>query len=178
MSAVTAFRVNKKLTDSEFDQLFRENRQLVFNTAFGVTGSAEDAEDVLQTVFLRLMRREFPLDRDRNLPGYLYRAAFNLAVDIVRKRPRQVLTSEAERFEDVVTRQEAAIAEERERQLYDAIKKLHPAAAQILMLRYVDRRSLADIADLLKTTRSTVAVSLFRSRSRLRKLIRAVGEES
>lgn len=60
MSAVTAFKVKSQLTDSEFDQLFREHYQLVYRTAFRVTRSEEDAEDVLQTVFLRLVRREFP----------------------------------------------------------------------------------------------------------------------
>jgi RNA polymerase sigma factor (sigma-70 family) len=68
------------------------------------------------------------------------------------------------------------LAEEAERRLYDAIASLHPVSGQILMLRYVHNHSLAEIARLLRTTRSTVAVSLFRSRARLRKLIRALGE--
>jgi hypothetical protein len=65
MSAVTAFKVTSQLTDSEFDQLFREHYQLVYRTAFSVTRSAEDAEDVLQTIFMRLVRREFPPDLKR-----------------------------------------------------------------------------------------------------------------
>jgi len=38
-------------------ELFRVHHGLVFRTAYRITGNAGDAEDVLQTVFLRLLRR-------------------------------------------------------------------------------------------------------------------------
>jgi RNA polymerase sigma factor (sigma-70 family) len=71
--------------------------------------------------------------------------------------------------------------EELERRLYEGIHQLHEGAAQIVILRYVHDYSIAEIAKSLGTTRSTVAVSLFRSRARLKKLIlaaQAFGEES
>jgi DNA-directed RNA polymerase specialized sigma24 family protein len=43
----------------EFEQLFRERSRMVYLTAYGVTGSWEDSQDVLQTLFLRLWRQEF-----------------------------------------------------------------------------------------------------------------------
>jgi len=177
MSVPTALNVKSPLTDSEFDQLFREHYQLVYRTAFSVTRRAEDAEDVLQTVFLRLVRRELPADLKKNPKAYLYRAAFNHAVDILRARPRDPFPPDIERFAKAVS-DDWHSAEEVERRLYAAIEKLHPTAVQILMLRYVHNYSIAGIARLIGTTRSTVAVSLFRSRARLRKLIRALGETS
>ena len=60
-----------------------------------------------------------------------------------------------------------------DRALHEAVAMLNPAAAQIVILRYVHDYSLADIAGMLGTTRSTVAVSLFRSRSRLKKHLSA-----
>ena len=44
------------------EALFREHHDQVFRAAYRVTGSAVDAEDVLQTVFLRLVRRKEKLD--------------------------------------------------------------------------------------------------------------------
>jgi RNA polymerase sigma-70 factor (ECF subfamily) len=55
----TAPRVAGNLTE-EFEQIFREHSLFVYRTAYAVTGNAEDAEDVLQTIFLRLVRRELP----------------------------------------------------------------------------------------------------------------------
>jgi RNA polymerase sigma factor (sigma-70 family) len=110
MSAVTAAKVTSQLTDAEFDQLFRDHYQLVYRTAFSVTRSAEDAEDVLQTVFLRLVRRRFPPGLKKNPKAYLYRAAFNRAVDIVRARPRDIPPADAERLAKVAYLRPSAVS--------------------------------------------------------------------
>ena len=98
-------------------------------------------------------------------------------LDIVRARRHDVVAFGDELFERAAST-DWQFAEEAQRRLYEAIANLHPTAAQILMLRYVHDYSVAEIATLLGTTRSTVAVSLFRSRLRLRKLINALGEKS
>src|SRR3954470_15913197 len=67
------------------DELFREHHDLVFRTAYRVTGSPADAEDVLQTVFLRLARRA-EVDLAPSPASYLHRAAINAALDLVRGR--------------------------------------------------------------------------------------------
>ena len=54
----------------ELEELFRANYQLIYRTAYGVTASRHDAEDVLQTIFLRLLRRGFPPDFGKNPQGY------------------------------------------------------------------------------------------------------------
>ena len=41
----------------EFESIFREHSEFVYRTAYRVTGSAEDAEDVMQTVFLKMLRK-------------------------------------------------------------------------------------------------------------------------
>ena len=41
---------------NDFEALFREHYALVYRTAYSVTGNRQDAEDVLQTIFLRLLR--------------------------------------------------------------------------------------------------------------------------
>ena len=128
MSALTAVKVTSQLTDSEFDQLFRDHYQLVYRTAFSVTRCAEDAEDVLQSVFLKLIRRQFPPDLKKNPKAYLYRAAFNGALDIVRARPRDLFPTDCERLANAVST-DWSFAEEAERRLYDAIATLPLAGA-------------------------------------------------
>ena len=70
--------------DSEFEKLFREHSQMLYRTAYSLLDNAADAEDVLQTMFLRLLRNGLPPDVRRNVKGYLYRAALNLALDTIR----------------------------------------------------------------------------------------------
>src|SRR5215471_21320884 len=67
------------------EQIFLEHKDRVFRAAYRVTGHAGDAEDVLQTVFLRLARQErFP--EIANLPAYLHRSAVNASLDLLRRR--------------------------------------------------------------------------------------------
>jgi RNA polymerase sigma-70 factor, ECF subfamily len=161
---------------SALDRIFQDHYALVYRTARSITRSVEDAEDVAQTVFLRLMRLEKPPDLTKNPKGYFYRAAVNTSLRVVRSRQRVVLTGEAETeksTEGPCNDSDEAL----DRRLWAAIAELPERAAQILVLKYVHGQSLAEIAKLLGTSSGVVAVSLFRSRTRLKKLIRAAEKE-
>ena len=166
------------LPDQELRQdlaeVYREHYRMTYRTAYAITGSSEDAEDAVQTIFLRLARREFPPDLSKNPRAYLYRAAVNLALNVIRERKRRTSTAIPDTELGVRTL-EADPAEEIHRRLYEAVAELSPQSAHILLLRYVHDYSDAEIARLLGTSRGTIAVSLYRSRARLRKLMRARG---
>jgi RNA polymerase sigma factor (sigma-70 family) len=61
--------------------------------------------------------------------------------------------------------------DELRRNLTEAIAKLRPRAVEILVLHYEHNYSDAEIAKMLGTSRGTVAVSLYRTRARLKKLM-------
>jgi len=152
-----------------FEEIFHEHYHMAYRTAYGVTGNSQDAEDIAQTIFLRLLRRKFPPDLTKNPRAYLYRAAVNLSLNTIQQRKRHVLTDDAERFEAQPSEEESQTAEDVHRRLYEAVAELSPESAHILVLRYVHNYSDAEIAKLLGTSRGTIAVSLYRSRARLRK---------
>jgi RNA polymerase sigma factor (sigma-70 family) len=70
----------------ELERAFRAHHSLVFRTAYRITGNPGDAEDVLQTVFLRLLRRSRTADPLENCESYLRQAAINAALDVIRSR--------------------------------------------------------------------------------------------
>jgi RNA polymerase sigma-70 factor (ECF subfamily) len=158
--------------EQAFEEIFRAHYRMTYRTAYGVLGSAEDAEDVAQTVFLRLLHREFPSELVKSPKAYLYRAAVNESLNLVRSRKRSLSSDETDRFE-AANSEAADSAEELHARLYEAVAQLNPSAAEMLVLRYVHKYSLKDIAKVLGTSRSTIAVSLFRARARLKKLMRA-----
>jgi RNA polymerase sigma-70 factor, ECF subfamily len=164
----------------ELEQIFKNHYQFVYRTAFSVTGSEADAEDILQTIFATLLRREIQPALRENPKAYLYRAAFNQSLNLIRSRKRHP-TSGVQVLETVAAAPASSAEEELEKRLYEGIQQLHEGAAQLVILRYVHNYSIAEIAKSLGTTQSTVAVSLFRSRARLKKLIlaaQAFGEQS
>jgi RNA polymerase sigma-70 factor (ECF subfamily) len=157
---------------SELEDLYREHHELIYRTAYSVTGSRPDAEDVLQIIFLRLLRRGLPPDLERNPKGYLYRAAVNLSLNSIRNRKRQTEKDGAERVLVAVhPAAEDRARDESRRRLFDAIAQLRPRAVEILILRHVHEYSDEEIARMLGTSRGTVAVALYRARARLRKLL-------
>ena len=161
---------------NEFEALFREHHELVYRTAYTVTGNRSDAEDVLQTIFLRLLRG-LPPDFDRNPKGYLYRAAINLSLNMLRSRKRLVPDEGLERLPAPVDPAATSADEPIRRALLDAIRQLKPRAVEILILHYEHDYSDAQIAHMLGTSRGTIAVTLYRTRARLKKLLsRAIPE--
>src|SRR5260370_18335647 len=71
---------------SEIEEVFRTHYTNAFRAAYRITGSHSDAEDVLQTLFLRLLRRGPAGELVSNLGGYVYRAAINASLDVLRSR--------------------------------------------------------------------------------------------
>src|SRR4029079_1945664 len=68
--------------------LFREHYKGIFRVAYRITGSESDAEDALQTIFVRLTPVWTGRDLQPNPRAFLYRAAINASLDIVRRRRR------------------------------------------------------------------------------------------
>jgi RNA polymerase sigma-70 factor (ECF subfamily) len=171
MSAVVTIKGASEL-QIELEQMFREHYPMLYRTAYGMLRNSADAEEVPQAIFLKLLRSGIPPGLRQNAKQYLYRAAVNFALDVIRSRNRQKVLAGVERLEFQGSESESWAAEETHRRLAEAIAELRPATVEILMLRYVHSYAEADIARLLGVSRGTVAIKLFRARARLKKLMR------
>jgi RNA polymerase sigma-70 factor (ECF subfamily) len=170
-------------------ELFREHYDKVFRAAYRITGNAMDAEDVLQSVFLRLARRQEASPLGEEAAGYFYRSAVNAALDVVRARQRAgwapLEETELPRSA-IATLTGAEFEPERERRLKQlrktlrlAVARLSPRAAEVFTLRYFEGLGNQEIARLLGSSQGVVAVLIHRTRYRLRKEITSLmGEAS
>jgi len=164
---------------SELEKLFREHYDRVFRTAFKITGSASDAEDVLQTVFLRLALSK-NYDLSPNPSGYLIRAAINASLDLVKRRNRSVSIEDIEN-EPVESPILGPEAQQISRQLRDALRQsigaLGRTASEIFILRFFEGYDNREIAQILGTSQMVVAVLLHRARSRVKKELGKILED-
>jgi RNA polymerase sigma-70 factor (ECF subfamily) len=161
-----------------FGDIYREHYQLVYRTAYSVTGSRQDAEDVLQTVFMNLLDRDLSVELMRSPKAYLYRAAINAALNTIRSRKRHNLVDGVEDLEATAPApsSSAGPGDLIRRKLLNAIAKLKPKEVEILILRYEHDYSDVEIAKMLGKSRGTIAVTLYRTRARLKKLLRTTGD--
>jgi RNA polymerase sigma factor (sigma-70 family) len=152
---------------SPLERLFHDHHARVYRAAYRVTGSATDAEDVLQTVFLRLARQGETVVLD-NPASYLYRAALNAALDVVRRRQA---IQPLEAALDVAAVDAAPVlvdVAELRGALRRALAGLSPRAAEMFALRYLEGHGNREIARQMRTSAAVVAVTLFRARRQLK----------
>lgn len=156
------------------ERCYGEHAERVLAAAWRVTGSATDAEDVLQTVFLRLSRRPEGEPLGEAAAGYLHRSAVHAALDVVRSRQRAgwvplEAAGELPRTGPEDDPERASRNAELRRALRLALARLSPRAAEIFALRYFEGLGNLEIARLLGVSQGVVAVLLHRTRARLRK---------
>lgn len=155
---------------SELESTFREYHGLVFRTAYRITGNAADAEDVLQVVFLRLLRRKSGAEAMDHPEGYLRRAAINASLDVIRSRQ----SARTVELPDDLAHDDTP---ELRRALSAALAQLKPRSAEIFTLRFLEGFTNPQIATMLGMSQVLVAVTVHRTRQQLRKqLSRHLGD--
>jgi len=172
MSTVVMPQKTTRELPEEFERLYREHGAFVYRTALRITRNAEESEDILQTIFLRLIRRESPPDLETRPRAYFYRAAVNAALDAIRSRRNRLSGADVGEIHATLHNPDSSSEERVYQLLHKAIAELNPTSAEILILRYMHNYSDAEIAKMLGKSRGVVAVTLYRSKARLRKLIR------
>jgi RNA polymerase sigma-70 factor (ECF subfamily) len=170
-----AVPTDRKL-DPEIEKLFKEHCQLIYRTAYGITRDYGDADDVLQSIFLKLLQSELSENLKRNPAGYLHRAAVNHSLNLVRAKDRRRVAQDVEDLQIAQPSTDDEATDERHQHLLDALSSLKPEAVDMLMLHYKQNYSDAEIARMLGKSRGTVAVTMYRIRARLKKLLK--GEQS
>jgi RNA polymerase sigma-70 factor (ECF subfamily) len=145
-----------------FAELYERHYEAVFRAALRVTGNPADAEDVLQTVFLRVMAQGSDLD-DVALPAaYFRRAAVNAAVDVLRRRELR-----AESAYDSQTHTASETPSLLKEQLRRALAILEREDASLFLLRHVEGLSIEELGEMFQIEKNNVSVRLHRIRHRL-----------
>ena len=153
----------------ELDEMFREHHAMVFRAAYRITGNAADAEDVLQTVFLRIARRNDSDGAIERPEHYLRRSAVHAALDLVRAR-RTASNVDLERLPASGSHPDDGDLRDLLRR---AVSELPERSAEIFTLRFFEGLTNPEIASALNISSITVAVTLHRARKSLQKKLRA-----
>src|SRR5262245_1101852 len=168
MSAATVRE--QELWERKAEELFREYYAFVHRSAQSVLGAAADAEDVAQNLFLKFLRTGFPAQIRKDPRAYLYRAAVNESLNMIRSRNRRPETDGVEKLDIPAPRTERVNGNVRKR-LRDALSQLSPDAVEIFALHYEYGYSDAEIASMLGHQRGKIAMILSRSRSKLKRFL-------
>jgi RNA polymerase sigma factor (sigma-70 family) len=163
---------------AQLEEVFRAHQVSVLKAAYRVTGSMADAEDVSQSVFLRLARGTVDPANISNLQSYLRKSAVNAALDLIRARGQRevvpVETADSLQSNSTLSPERALSSLEIKNWLRRALGTLNPRAAEMFALRYLEGLDNPEIARMMNTSQAVVAVTLHRTRAQLKKRLRAL----
>ena len=143
----------------ELERLFQRYADDVFRLAYSYLGSRPEAEDVCQTVFLKLAegRAVLPPEGEKS---YLLKWTANACKNVLRSFWRRNV---GELDETLLFRDPA------DREVYAAVKALPPIYRAVIHLYYFEGYDQGEIAEILKISRTAVQTRMARARAMLRK---------
>ncbi len=183
----------KERDPDAFDRIIDLYAHRLYGYLYRLTGARDDAEDLLQEVFLRVVRTIGTYQHDGRFEGWLFRIATNLARDRVRRverAPRSVsleAAGDAAGLGERVNRQhvarltapddgDALVRREDVDAMQAALARLPVAEREVVMLRHFSQLSFAEIAEAMGTPLGTALARCHRGLRKLRELMTG-GEE-
>jgi RNA polymerase sigma-70 factor (ECF subfamily) len=152
----------------------------VYRLANRMVGNEQDAEDVLQETFFKVIRSLKTFEEKSSLATWIYRIAVNEALMVLRKRKPDTLELEISRDDDDAIETPVEIVDWcclPERELMDdessvflkkAVSSLSPGLKAVFLLRDVEGMSVRETSEALKVSESVVKTRLLRARLKLR----------
>lgn len=159
--------------ENAYRQVINEYRAPVIRLCRGYTGSTEDAEDLAQDIFIEIFNSIGKFKARSSLSTWIYRIAVNKSLNYIRKRKKMKYgvggtvdefnedDSESVSPETGMVRKEHAIA------LHNAIDNLPPAQRTAFILSKYEDLKYNEIAEIMKTSVSSVESLLFRAKRNL-----------
>jgi len=166
--------------DSEaFRALVERHGRAVYRLAYRMTGSAHDAEDVVQETFLKAYRQLARFESRANFGTWLHRIAVNCAIDLIRSRAHREAgqaDADLEQFGAAVVSTGATgasperlmLSTEVLRRIGDAMTGLSRMERAAFTLRHFEGRSIDEISQALGLKTNATKHSIFRAVRKMR----------
>jgi RNA polymerase sigma factor (sigma-70 family) len=160
------------MTDEAFAQAARTYGDTVYRVAYHALNNPADAEDVAQTVLLRLYEHKKEFESEEHMKHWLLRVAVNESRKLLRSFWRRTSVP-LEEWRETAAPEDPAKAE-----VLEAVMALEPKYRLAVYLYYYEGLSVAEAAAAMRANPSTVQTWLLRARERLRKSLTEEKEES
>lgn len=166
-------RYRKGDRDAFTDLVIRYQRP-IYNAAFWILRSADDARDIAQAVFLKVAEHLDEYDSQHRFFSWIYRIAVNESLNLLRRNGHEeALDDEIDLpGPDSANPESQARDAEQSRRIERALLSLSPSNRTVLVLRHFSECSYQEIAQILDIDEKTVKSRLFDARRRLRDLLK------
>jgi RNA polymerase sigma-70 factor (ECF subfamily) len=156
-----------------FTELVERYERPIFNAAYRVLGREEDAADITQGVFLKMVERLEDYDPRFKFFSWIYRIAVNESLNLLRRRGREEAIDEEDELPGLSSTDPAWQAHEAEvsRRVQGALMGMKFSDRVVITLRHFSDCSYEEMAHILEIDEKTVKSRLFEARRRLKALL-------
>lgn len=165
--------------EQAFAALFHQYKNLVYKTAYLMLDSSDEAEDVLQEVFLQVHRSLPTFDPSKGaFTTWLYRVTVNYCLS--RRRKRRLLMVSLEKIPPLAPAEHPSFQDrlEDEEAIRQALSRLSEKLRTVVILRYYLELSYAEIAQVLNIPVGTVRSRLDLALKTLRQELGTLTEDT
>ncbi len=180
-----AHGVGVESSGPSYDELYRAHRARVIRLCRLLLGDPDEADDVGQEVFVKLLRAtERPREREMAWGPWLSRVAIYACRDRRRSRWWRRWWSVSHVLDEDAfaspwrTPEGEVVSADQQRRIWRAFERLAPRQREVFVLRHVEGWSTRDVADALGIETGSVKRHLFRAVRRLRAALAAAREEA
>lgn len=159
------------MSDKEFDRIVRQYADMVYRVALSYAKTPHDAEDVVQTTFMKLLIGQKEFQDEEHIRRWLIRVAVNECNSLWSSFWRK----NVDYTEELAAEPEFSIEEKQD--LYQAVVNLPPKCRIVVHLFYYEEYSTKEIAELLHMREATVRTRLVRARKLLRQQLKEAWED-
>jgi len=166
-------------------EMLRRYERPVYDLIYGMVGIRELAEDLMQETFVKAFEALEQQDPDRKPLAWIKRIANNTAIDYVRLKRPDSTRSHLTLTPGYLEQKAMPTATPRDTPSGDmdlheftaaykrALRRLRPTHRRCFVLRYVEERSYAEIARIMKVSKGTVGAYLHDARAELQRTLEA-----
>jgi RNA polymerase sigma-70 factor (ECF subfamily) len=156
-----------------FEEIVRRHQTWAWRIAYRFLGHDEDAADVVQDAFLRLLDASGRYQPSANFTTYFYRIIIRLCLDRVKKMQPLYLETIPDSPDPQPGAVEEILRQEIAASVRAALDSLPPNQRMAILLRYFEKLNYDDIASALEVSPKAVERLLARGRKRLRAILGA-----
>lgn len=155
-------------------QLVSQYERPVFNAAYRILGSMEDAADTTQTVFLKVFEHLDDYDQKFRFFSWIYRIAINESLNQVKKRRHQepLVDSQASPWRGPAEELDSTRLCER---VQSALMQLNEDYRTVVVLKHISGCSYQQISEVLQLPEKTVKSRLYSARQLMKKILQNDG---
>jgi RNA polymerase sigma factor (sigma-70 family) len=152
--------------------LFERYHRVLFAFLYHSTGQAATSEDLVQTVFYRMLKYRHTFTGDGEFRTWMYHLARNVLNDYFKKNQRVIyqenITTIGERNDFEPAADFHLEKKQESEELHQALAKLNPESREVLILSRFQELSYKEIADILKTSEGNIKVKVHRAMKELK----------